>query len=204
MKKLLVMVLFMMPIDSIYSQVKATTEDGRTVVLNDDGTYSWETSISDETLLIDNDIFIYKVVDEFTDEYFYTLSKKLVLIDEENDQGFNMNFGINKDKIIAYGINAVIVGLDCLEDVEVNYLFEDESKLAIKSWNKFNCDGDAWFNLSLEEVDMLGSKSLSKIRVRNGRNYESMTFTLEGADKQYFKQAYNSIVNKDIRLYVEE
>ena len=198
------MVLIMIPVDTIYSQVKATTEEGRTVVLNDDGTYSWETSTSEETLLKDNDIFIYKIVDEFTDEYFYMFSKKLVLIDEEKNQGFNMNFGMDIEKTIANGLNAVIVGLECLEDVEVNFLFEDASKFAIKSWNDFNCDGNAWFNLSLEEIDMLGNKSLSKIRVRNGRNFESMTFTLDGEDKQYFRKAYNSIVNKDIRLYVEE
>ena len=63
-------------------------------------------------------------------------------------------------------------------------LFEDGSKLTKVSWNKFNCDDNAWFALLPRDIAMLSEKRISKIRVTNGFKYT--TFTTEVATPDYF------------------
>ena len=61
-------------------------------------------------------------------------------------------------------------------------LFENGEKITKTSWNKFNCEGNAWYNLRESEVNLFKTVPISKIRFTNGRTYESITGVLELSD----------------------
>jgi hypothetical protein len=82
--------------------------------------------------------------------------------------------------------------------VKIYFLFEDESKFEVTNWNKFNCEGNAWFRVSKSNIEDLGKKPLKKIRIQNGRNYEAYTHELLDADKLYFINMVSAINNQRI------
>jgi len=189
---------------SVFAQTEATTNDGRKVLLNDDGTYTWVTTEKEESSNEDTEeeYFIGKHVDDMTDKVFYYSSKKLICQDKAKGEGFALSYdfdGKTDNTIKISGLSLKVVGLDCVENTELLFLFDDDSKLSIKSWNDFNCKGNAWYQLTSSQTNELGSKTIKKIRVQNGRNYKSYTHELEGADKSYLINMFKSVENKDVR-----
>ncbi len=188
-----------------FAQTEATTNDGRKVTLNDDGTYTWiETEKKTETANENTkgEYYVAKHVDDMTDKVYYYSSKKLICQDKSKGEGFGLSYqldGKTDNAIKISGISLTVVGLDCLENTELLFLFDDGSKLSIKSWNKFNCKGNAWYQLTSSQTKQLASKSIKKIRVQNGRNYKSYTHELEGEDKSYLINMHKSVVAKDVR-----
>lgn len=189
---------------SVIAQTEATTNDGRKVLLNDDLTYSWVTEEKSETSNDNSagELFVAKHVDDMTDKVYYYSSERLVCQDKAKDVGFALEYqidGKSDNSIKITGFSLQVVGLECLENVELLFLFDDNSKLSLKSWNKFNCEGNAWYQLTASQIKELSSKSFKKIRVQNGRNYKSYTHELEGHDKNYLINMYKSVDSKDVR-----
>lgn len=129
---------------------------------------------------------IVKYVDEMKDRVIFSDKTGMVCYSETEKKGFNMaaGFKMNSSEPIFSGLMFTIIGLGCLENVELIILFEDGSKLTKVSWNKFNCDDNAWFALLPRDIAMLSEKRISKIRVTNGFKYT--TFTTEVAVPDYF------------------
>jgi hypothetical protein len=206
MKKIIFTVLTSMLVAvGVFAQTEATTEDGREVTLNDDGTYSWvvtekKTETANENT--EGEYYIGKHVDDMTDKVYYYSSKKLICQDKSKGEGFALSYqldGKTDNAIKISGLSLNVVGLDCLENTELLFLFVDGSTLSTKSWNKFNCKGNAWYQLTSSQTEQLASKTIKKIRVRNGRNYKSYTHELEGEDKNYLMNMHKIIEAKDIR-----
>jgi len=206
MKKIIFTVLISILVSfGVFAQTEATTKDGRKVTLNDDGTYTWvETEKKTETANenTEGEYYVAKHVDDMTDKVYYYSSKKLICQDKSKGQGFGLSYnfdGKTDNTIKIGGLSLKVVGLDCLENTELLFLFDDGSKLSIKSWNKFNCEGNAWYQLTSSQTKQLGSKTVKKIRVQNGSNYKSYTHELEGEDKSYLLNMYKSVEAKDVR-----
>jgi hypothetical protein len=49
----------------------------------------------------------------------------------------------------------LLTAVDVSEYPPVIFLFDDDTKITITSWNKFNCDGKAYFTLSEDDLELV-------------------------------------------------
>ena len=56
----------------------------------------------------------------------------------------------------------------------------------LKSWNKFNCEGNAWFNISKDETKLLREHKVVKAQMQNGYSYESFQNDVPVGEQDYF------------------
>jgi len=129
---------------------------------------------------------ILKYVDTMGGRSFWVDSPGQVFYGEDREVGFRIDasFKLNQDSPVISGVKTLIVGMGCVENVEIIILFEDGNKITKYSWNKFNCEGNAWFLFTPRELDMLSTKRISKIRLTNGFKYKSIT--VDVTDPDYF------------------
>lgn len=93
-----------------------------------------------------------------------------------------------KNGVFAYdGIIVESVGIGtCLEKDDLTILFEDSTKITLKSWSKFNCKGISKFDLYGTDLRKL-TKRIKAVRFQNGRSFEELTVLLEKEkDKTFF------------------
>jgi hypothetical protein len=143
---------------------------------------------------------ILKHVDVMNDRVYWIDKPGQVFYGEDNQTGFRIDasFKLNPNSPIISGVQTLIVGMGCVENVEIIILFEDGSKITKYSWNKFNCDGNAWFLFTPRELDMLSTKRISKIRLTNGFKYKSMT--VDVADPDYFINLAQKAANNEFTI----
>ena len=140
--------------------------------------------------------------DKMTDKEYYFPQRKLICANTEKTKGFTIspNFKSADGKIVNNGFMCKNVNIgSCDEKDNLIILFEDDTKITLTSWNKFNCDGNAYFNFTDSELSELSTKKVTTIRFSNGRSYESLTVPLKEDQKDYFVRAYtnNKIVEVD-------
>ena len=143
---------------------------------------------------------ILKHVDVMNDRVYWIDKPGQVFYGEDKQTGFRIDasFKLNQNSPIISGVDTLIVGMGCVENVEIIILFEDGSKITKYSWNKFNCEGNAWFLFTPRELDMLSTKRISKIRLTNGFKYKSMT--VDVADPDYFISLAQKAANNEFTL----
>lgn len=140
-------------------------------------------------------------IDKMTDREYFLSTKNFVGANAQKTQGFVMtnSFKGVDGKLEQNGIILKNIGIgNCDEKDELIFLFDDETKITITSWNKFNCDGKAYFNLTDNEYDMLKSKRVTAIRFKNGYSYESLTYTLKKEEQGFFVNVYSNNVIKEV------
>lgn len=134
-------------------------------------------------------------IDKMTDREYYFSKKKLICANETKTKGFTItpDFRADGNSYINNGFmcNNVNIG-NCDENDQLIILFDDNSKISLTSWNKFNCEGNAYFNFSDEDLDLLSTKKVNSIRFMNGRTYDSLTVKLKIEQKDYFIRAYTN------------
>ena len=105
----------------------------------------------------------------------------------------NPNFKADKGGIKNGGFMCKNVNIgSCDENDSLIILFEDDTKITLTAWNKFNCEGNAYFDFSESQLTELSTKKVNTIRFSNGRSYESLTVTLKEDQKDYFVRAYSN------------
>lgn len=152
-------------------------------------------------------VFIYTTADDMTDEVYFFASRKIVCIDEVENIGFSISFFVDQKKdgsLYASDLYVKTVNFGCIEHLEVIFLFEDATRVTCNSWNKFNCDGEAYCELSEIDKKTLASNKVTKIRVTNKQNMETYTAVLESKKQDYFIQFFKAIDKKDVREYEEK
>ena len=124
------------------------------------------------------------VFDWFFPQHFGVIQKCLqVYIEDEAGFRIESSWKYNSPEPVFDGIMAKVVGLgSCVENVEMIILFDNGEKITKTSWNKFNCEGNAWYNLIESERTLFKTIPISKIRFTNSRTYDSITGTLEVPD----------------------
>ena len=132
-------------------------------------------------------------------EYIY--SKDRILYFEDGKKGFSVSISWNfeKGKVNYNGISVKSVGIgSCVENDDLIILFEDNTKVSLKSWNKFNCNGNSYFDLNAKELNNL-NKRIKGIRFQNGRSFESSTYQIsKEKDITFFIDAKNAL---DMQIY---
>lgn len=148
------------------------------------------------------EVFIEKTVDEMSDKVYYLLNKDIVMANEEKTKGIRMEAFLKEQdgKVIVSMLSVTMVNIGtCCENNELIILFDDDTKIKLKSWNKFNCKGNAWFFLQDEDVQSLSTKKIKKVRVTNGSSFESFTADPKETDKEYYINVFKAVTEQIIR-----
>jgi len=140
--------------------------------------------------------------DKMTDKEYYFAQRKMICANPEKTKGFTItpNFKADKGGMKNGGFMCKNVNIgSCDENDSLIILFEDDTKITLTAWNKFNCEGNAYFDFSESQLKDLSTKKVNTIRFSNGRSYESLTVTLKEDQKDYFVRAYSnqSIIEVD-------
>lgn len=146
-------------------------------------------------------VTVVKIVDDMTNKSFITPSKRLIIANEEKTKGFSLD--------IVFGSTITLlsktVGLSgCNEKDELIILLSDSSKIKLKSWKDFNCKGEGYFTLSSSTIEKLRSSEISKIRITNGRSYDSYTGEVPVENKRYFIQLFNSYYSNNYKIVKDD
>jgi hypothetical protein len=128
--------------------------------------------------------------------YTYSSKGDFICHNETRTIGFKV-LPILDDNLLFEKLYVTMFGIGgCNEKDEIIILCENGEKIIKKSVNKFNCKGEAYFNLSDSDIRLLKTQPMSKIRMTNGRTYESFTGDVKDKDKRYFIQLLYAIENK--------
>jgi hypothetical protein len=148
-------------------------------------------------------VYIVKSVDDMTDKTYYFPTFKIPLINKAENQGLGISAFIDEKEydntiyIKDLDVKSINVG-GCVEKSEIIFLFEDGSKINLISWNKFNCDGNSWFEIPESDSEILSTKELKKVKFINGRSYDSFTLEVPANRKRYFIQLYDAVKNNRV------
>lgn len=141
-------------------------------------------------------VYLLKETDEMSGKTYTFCSRSFVVANTEKKIGFRVDAFIRED--ISFGfVTVTMVGIgNCNENDEIIILFENGERIVEKSWKKFNCDGEAYFYLDESGLELLRTSPMSKIRMTNGRTYDSYTGDVKLKDRRYFIQLFYALDNK--------
>lgn len=140
-------------------------------------------------------VYVIKDIDEMSEKTYIYPSRNFVVANETKSIGFIVDCYINQKGEFGFlTITMVNIG-SCNENDEIIILFENGEKITKKSWNDFNCEGNSYFNLTKDEIELLRTVPLSKIKVTNGRTYDSFTEEVKEKDRRYFIQIFYALDN---------
>ena len=158
-----------------------------------------------KTKASENDsVYVAEQKDEMTDKVYYFPSHRMVCVSADKKQGFGVSFFIEKEdnELTASELDVKIMNIgSCHENDEIIFLLEGDVKVSGKMWNKFNCDGNAWFKLNHLDKENLATKKVLKIRIQNGRTYDTYTHTVEPKDQDYFIQLFYDMKTNKVKNY---
>lgn len=146
----------------------------------------------------EGDLYIKKKVDDMTDEVSYSPSVKGIMINEKA-KGILLYPFIEKN-LEVNEIGCMIIGVgSCHENDELILMFSDSTKVKLTSWNKFNCEGNAWIKLSSEAKAKARALPIIKIMITNGHSFERFVKEVDKKDQDYFIRVYHAIEKGNIR-----
>lgn len=141
-------------------------------------------------------VTITKTVDEMTDKVYHFPSEKLIAANTAGNKGCAISMSIRSSNGVLTAKSSIVqmAGLGkCNDNNTIIFLFENGEKISINSWNSFNCDATAYFNFSKANIKKMRTNPLSKIRITNGRSYDSYTAEIEY--KNYFIDFFKELDN---------
>jgi hypothetical protein len=142
--------------------------------------------------------YIETCTDKMTDKS-YAFGSKHLLCSDDGKKGFIVRVSwSNKDGEINYnGITVKSSGIGtCVENSTLIILFEDDTKVQISAWNKFNCEGNSYMDWQGKSFDKIFAKKAKAIRFQNGRSMDSFTYSLPEKDKSFFLEAGKALSEK--------
>ena len=118
-------------------------------------------------------------------------SENLIVTNAEKNKGFTISADFRRKgtegNLHMTGLLCQLVNIGtCCEKNELIFLFEDGSKMTLVSWNKWNCEGNAWYNLDEAQREELATKKLVKAQMKNGYSFESFVNTIPNEQQDYF------------------
>jgi hypothetical protein len=149
-------------------------------------------------------IYIIKRTDDMTDKTNFYPSRRLNLSEGKGSAELHISIKKQNNKLTQDDLCVIMdIGGHCIEDNTLIIMFSNSQKISLMSFNKFNCDGTAWFHLSNEQCKLLSSQPIDKIRIKNGRTYDEMTATLK-INKDYFIQTFYAMNTNKIKELKKE
>lgn len=188
-KKIIGIVLtFLISTSSVFGQSqKATTESGKIVILNSDGTWKYNETlktIQSNTDINDCSNWILTQIDK-VDGTSTTAGKKVItVLNNTGKTGFSILIMKYLESGVALSINAYGAG-NCIDQyAKINILFTDGSRLVLSNNGKFNCDNTSILLFGgafgkINELEQLKSKKIQTMRVWTTNSYVQEDFTEE-------------------------
>lgn len=141
-------------------------------------------------------VYLVKETDAMSGKTYVYGNRAFIVANDAGNVGFRVDTYIRDNMSFGF-ITVTMVGIgSCNENDEIIILFDNGEKITKKSWKDFNCEGEAYFNLTEKEIDLLRTQPISKIRMTNGRTYDSYTGDVKEKDKRYFIQLFYALDNK--------
>jgi hypothetical protein len=141
-------------------------------------------------------LYIVEHTDEFTDEVYKYPNVKFLGMNESLTRGFTLYPSIESDFSIKYLVLKMFDIGSCVENVEIIFLFQDGSKVSLTSFSKFNCEGSAYFSFGKKDADKFSKVAIKKIKVVNGRTFDSYTHECNEEDSMYFVTIFDLCAKK--------
>jgi hypothetical protein len=139
--------------------------------------------------------FMYYFEDEMSDLTYYVPNREMTVTNEERTKGVKFSTHVSTDGDFLF-LTAELIGLgNCCEDNKLIILFEDGSKFDLVSWNDFDCEGAAYFNVTSAQKNKLANIPIKTVRMTNGHSFESVTSS-KGYNKRHFIQLFYCIDNR--------
>lgn len=132
---------------------------------------------------------IVKDCDDMTDKCTYYPNQNMILANDAKTVGFTLDARIveKAGQLSVADIMVLSVNIGtCNENDKLILMLSDSTKLSLTSWNKFNCEGNAWFSLKESDINRLASNKIIKAYFQNGRSYDSFTKEITGENQNFF------------------
>lgn len=176
---------------STFAQTEATTNDGRKVILNDDGTWKYVETKTENTESTDNSDcsnYISTETDKVTGKASVAAKEMLVVSKDGGKNGFGF-YILKSDKgSIIFSIQAVGAG-NCIDDDDkMNVLFRDGTRIELVNDADFNCDAKytQYFGGVFgrkKELEMFRTKEVETIRIWTSDGYVEEDFNSEQSNQ---------------------
>ena len=127
---------------------------------------------------------------------FYYVKENIIVTNSEKSKGFTFSPSVDmKNKnLVCDGIIASMVNIGgCCENNTMIILLADSSTITLKSWNKFNCEGNAFFHLTKDEAQLLRTHKILKAQIKNGRTYDSFQNSIPTSNQDYFFRFFKQL-----------
>ena len=166
---------------------KATTESGKIVILNSDGTWKYnETlkSIQSNTDINDCSNWILTQIDKVDGTSTTTGKKVITVLNNTGKTCFRILIMKYLESGVVLSINAYGAG-NCIDQgAKINILFTDGSRLVLSNNGKFNCEKEAILIFGgafgkNSELEQLKSKKIQTMRVWTTNSFVQEDFTEE-------------------------
>lgn len=179
-------VVFMLTSISAFSQIEATTTDGKKVLLNSNGTWSYKNETSSKT---DNltvcDSLVEMITDKVSGESYLTMKKSL-LISKDEKNGFLVWMSKSKQGNLIIRFKIYGAGSCVEKDTKINILYRDGSRQELNANNDFNCEqtavvyfGGVFGKTKIQDEFKL--KEIETLRIWTSKSYHQEDFTKENS-----------------------
>ncbi|HNO18873.1 MAG TPA: hypothetical protein PKM24_11255 [Saprospiraceae bacterium] len=170
---------------------KATTENGKKVILNSDGTWKYADTVKSVQKSLDpNDCsnWISTETDKM-DGSTSTASKNTIIVSTDGGKkGFGIFMMQGSKGGVILSIQAVGAGSCIDEGAKINILFTDGSRLVLSNNGKFNCKGNSTVYFGgvfgkKSELEELKTKKIQTMRVWTSDSYVEKDFTTDNQEE---------------------
>ena len=175
-----------------------TAENGKKVILNNNGTWKYiEGDKTSETSLVQankdpNDCsnWIKTETDKFTGRSITTGKNAIVITNTIGNNGLRILLMLGSDNGIIFSTQIVGAGRCIEERAKIYILFTDNSKLLLSSSSKFNCKGNATIYFggvfgNKSELEELITKKIQSMRVVTSDGYVESDFNVNNQEEFY-------------------
>lgn len=170
---------------------KATTDDGKKVILNSDRTWKYadkENSTPTNLDLNNCSNWIKTEYDKVTGKSITSMKDYLKVSKDGGNNGFGIDLLLGEKSVIIFTIKAVGAGRCIDEGNKINILFTDGTRLELVSEKDYNCNGDAvaYFRGVFgkkSQLNELKTKKIDVMRVWTNDGYVEEKFEPEQAEQ---------------------
>lgn len=201
MKKITISLLMvLMTMTFAFGQTqKATTENGKKVILNTDGTWKYADTVKTvQTNLDPNDCsnWIKTEEDKVSGKSYTNMKDYLVISQDGGKKGFRINLMLSSSNSIIFSIKAAGAGGCIDKGAKINILFTDGTRMELASDGDFNCKGNATVYFGgvfgkKSQLNELKVKKIETMRVWKSDSYVEQEFDADQAEQ--FKNALNCL-----------
>lgn len=186
MKKIITLLALSFISVSMNAQSEVITNNGKKVILNDDGTWVYASIETEESIDISDDCstYISTKTDKVTGKSTTSLSETLIISKDGGEKGFGVIAMKADKKSLILSIKAIGAG-NCIDDKgKMNVLFRDGTRLELTNDGDFNCNANyvQYFGGVFgkkKEIEMFKNKEIETIRVWTSKGYVEENLTDE-------------------------